>query len=151
MKTSIVERHEVVQIATLLGVAIDAGLNVVAALESVIPRAKGPLSSKFAKLLVGLNMGGNLYDELAQLRSEEKRPVLDELVVKFQVSLQFGTPLVEQLSMLVGTNRSLIAAEQLAIAAKKENLMLLPLVFLILPITVVFALFPSMQYLNLNQ
>jgi tight adherence protein C len=53
--------------------------------------------------------------------------------------------------MLVGTNRSLIAAEQLAIAAKKENLMLLPLVFLILPITVVFALFPSMQYLNLNQ
>ncbi len=151
MKTSIVERHEVVQIATLLGVAIDAGLSVVAALESVIPRAKGPLSSKFAKLLVGLNMGGNLYDELAQLRSEEKRPVLDELVVKLQVSLQFGTPLVEQLSMLVGTNRSLIAAEQLAIAAKKENLMLLPLVFLILPITVVFALFPSMQYLNLNQ
>ena len=62
MKTSIVERHEVVQIATLLGVAIDAGLSVVAALESVIPRAKGPLSSKFAKLLVGLNMGGNLYD-----------------------------------------------------------------------------------------
>ena len=151
MKTSIVERHEVVQIATLLGVAIDAGLSVVAALESVIPRAKGPLSSKFAKLLVGLNMGGNLYDDLAQLRSEEKRPVLDELVVKLQVSLQFGTPLVEQLSMLVGTNRSLIAAEQLAIAAKKENLMLLPLVFLILPITVVFALFPSMQYLNLNQ
>jgi tight adherence protein C len=151
MKTSIVERHEVVQIATLLGVAIDAGLSLVAALEEVIPRAKGPLSSKFSKLLVALNMGGNLYDELAQLRSEEKRPVLDELVVKLQVSLQFGTPLVEQLSMLVGTNRSLIAAEQLAIAAKKENLMLLPLVFLILPITVVFALFPSMQYLNLNQ
>ena len=151
MKTSIVERHEVVQIATLLGVAIDAGLSLVAALESVIPRAKGPLSSKFSKLLVGLNMGGNLYDELAQLRDEEKRPVLDELVVKLQVSLQFGTPLVEQLSMLVGTNRSLIAAEQLAIAAKKENLMLLPLVFLILPITVVFALFPSMQYLHLNQ
>lgn len=151
MKTTIVERHELVQIATLLGVAIDAGLSLVAALEAVIPRAKGPLASKFSKLLVALNMGGNLYDELAQLRSEEKRPALDELVVKLQVSLQFGTPLVDQLSMLVGTNRSLIASEQLAEAAKKENLMLLPLVFLILPITVVFALFPSIQYLNLNQ
>lgn len=151
MKTTIVERHELVQIATLLGVAIDAGLSLVAALEAVIPRAKGPLASKFSKLLVALNMGGNLYDELAQLRSEEKRPALDELVVKLQVSLQFGTPLVDQLSMLVGTNRSLIATEQLAEAAKKENLMLLPLVFLILPITVVFALFPSIQYLNLNQ
>ncbi len=151
MKTTITERHEVVQIATLLSVAIDAGLSLVAALESVIPRAKGPLTKKFSKLLAALNLGGNLYDELAQIRSEERRPALDELVVKLQVSLQFGTPLVEQLLMLVGTNRSLIASEQLAEAAKKENLMLLPLVFLILPITVVFALFPSMQYLNLNR
>jgi tight adherence protein C len=84
------------------------------------------------------------------MRVDQKSPALDELALKLQVSLQFGTPLAEQLTLLVGTNRSFIASAQLAESAKRENLMLLPLVFLILPITVVFALFPSLQYLSLN-
>jgi tight adherence protein C len=100
--------------------------------------------------LAALELGGNLQDELGQLRVSQKSPALDELVLKLQVSLQFGTPLAEQLALLVHTNRSLIASEQLAESAKRENLMLLPLVFLILPITVVFAVFPSLQYLSLN-
>ena len=150
MKNSLDERCEVVQLATVLSVALNSGLGVVAALEAVIPRASGPISQKFSQLLAALDLGGNLQDELGQLRTSHKSPALDELVLKLQVSLQFGTPLADQLLLLVRTNRSLIASEQLALAAKKENLMLLPLVFLILPITVVFAVFPSLQYLSLN-
>ena len=150
MKNSLDDRYEVVQLATVLGVALNSGLGVVAALEAVIPRASGPISKKFSQLLVALELGGNLQDELGQLRTSHKSPALDELVLKLQVSLQFGSPLADQLLLLVRTNRSLIASEQLALAAKKENLMLLPLVFLILPITVVFAVFPSLQYLSLN-
>ena len=150
MKNSLDERCEVVQLATVLSVALNSGLGVVAALEAVIPRASGPMSKKFSQLLVALELGGNLQDELGQLRTSHKSPALDELVLKFQVSLQFGSPLADQLLLLVRTNRSLISSEQLALAAKKENLMLLPLVFLILPITVVFAVFPSLQYLSLN-
>jgi hypothetical protein len=33
--------------------------------------------------------------------------------------------------------------------AKQENTMLLPLVFLILPVSILFALYPSLQYLSL--
>jgi tight adherence protein C len=150
LKNSLDDRYEVVQLATVLGVALNSGLGVVAALEAVIPRASGPISKKFSQLLVALELGGNLQDELGQLRTSHKSPALDELVLKLQVSLQFGSPLADQLLLLVRTNRSLIASEQLALAAKKENLMLLPLVFLILPITVVFAVFPSLQYLSLN-
>ena len=150
MKNSLDERYEVVQLATVISVALNSGLGVVAALEAVIPRASGPISQKFSQLLAALDLGGNLQDELGQLRTSHKSPALDELVLKLQVSLQFGTPLADQLLLLVRTNRSLIASEQLALAAKKENLMLLPLVFLILPITVVFAVFPSLQYLSLN-
>jgi len=150
LKNSLDERCEVVQLATVLSVALNSGLGVVAALEAVIPRASGPMSKKFSQLLVALELGGNLQDELGQLRTSHKSPALDELVLKFQVSLQFGSPLADQLLLLVRTNRSLISSEQLALAAKKENLMLLPLVFLILPITVVFAVFPSLQYLSLN-
>lgn len=150
MKSSQFERHEVVQLATLLAAALNAGLGVVASLETVVPRASGPIAQRFARLLAALELGGNLQDELGQLRVSQKSPALDELVLKLQVSLQFGTPLAEQLALLVHTNRSLIASEQLAESAKRENLMLLPLVFLILPITVVFAVFPSLQYLSLN-
>lgn len=150
MKNSQAERHEVVQLATLLAVALNAGMGVVASLETVVPRASGPISQRFTRLLAALELGGNLQDELGQMRVSQKSPALDELVLKLQVSLQFGTPLADQLALLVGTNRSLIASEQLAESAKRENLMLLPLVFLILPITVVFAVFPSLQYLSLN-
>jgi tight adherence protein C len=150
MRKLLGERHEVVQLATLLAVALNAGLGVVASLEAVMPRASGPIAKRFTRLLAALELGGNLQDELGQMRVDQKSPALDELALKLQVSLQFGTPLAEQLILLVGTNRSFIASAQLAESAKRENLMLLPLVFLILPITVVFAVFPSLQYLSLN-
>jgi tight adherence protein C len=75
---------------------------------------------------------------------------VDELVLKLQVALQFGSPLADQLSKLAKSNRATVAQKLEEQAARNETLMLLPLVFLILPITVVFAVFPSMQYLQIK-
>jgi tight adherence protein C len=148
---AIAEREEVAQLATLLSVAFDAGLGIVAALEEVIPKARGSASKKFQRLLDALALGGNLHEELNQIRNVEKHPGLDELVLKLQASLQFGTPISDQLTNLARSNRAYVSQAQLAQAAKRENLMLLPLVFLILPVTVLFAIYPSLEYLNLNQ
>lgn len=144
------ERDEVAQLATLLSVAFESGLGIVAALEEVIPRASGSIAAKFQRLLQSLSLGGNLQDELAQIRNLVKNPALDELAIKLQASLQFGTPISAQLSSLARSNRELVAQGLQSQAAKRENLMLLPLVFLILPVTVLFAIYPSLEYLNLN-
>jgi tight adherence protein C len=142
--------HEIAQLASLLSVAFDSGLGVVAALEEVIPKSRGRNSLKLQRLLDALKFGGNLYEELDLLRDPSRNPALDALTLKLQATLQFGTPIANQLSALARSNRSTIAQFQLTEASKRETLMLLPLVFLILPVTVLFAIYPSTQYLNLN-
>lgn len=143
-------RAEAAQLALLLSVAFDSGLGVLASLERVVRTAKGLIAKKFKRLLDSLELGSNLWEELAELRRSSKDPALSELVLKLQVALQFGSPLAEQLSKLAKSNRASVTQQLQEEAAKRENLMLLPLVFLILPITVVFAVFPSMQYLQIN-
>jgi tight adherence protein C len=142
--------YQVSQLSALLSVAIDSGMSMIAALDETFTRASGPIASKFHRLLAALDLGGNLFDELAKLRTGTRDRSLDELVVKLQVALQFGSPLSAQLSDLARSLRQQVAQQQLAQSTKRENLMLLPLVFLILPITVIFAIFPAMQYLNVS-
>jgi tight adherence protein C len=143
-------RAETAQLALLLSVAFDSGLGVLAALDRVIRNARGSTAAKFKRLLNALDLGSNIWEELAELRQSSKDPAVGELVLKLQVALQFGSPLADQLSKLAKSNRAVVAQQLQEQAAKNENLMLLPLVFLILPITVLFAVFPSIQYLHIN-
>lgn len=149
-KENLEEMHEVAQLSTLLAVAIDSGLSLVGALDATFSRAQGPVARKFQRLLAALALGGNLFDELAKIRNNGVGRGLSELVVKLQVALQFGSPLAQQLSELSRSLRQQVAQQQLTQATKKETLMLLPLVFLILPVTVLFAVFPALQYLNIK-
>lgn len=146
---SLEQIHQVSQLSMLLAVALDSGLSLVAALHETFSRAQGQVASKFKRLLAALELGGNLFDELDALRANAGNSPIGALVIKLQVSLQFGSPLSQQLMDLSQTLRHQVAQTQLATATKKENLMLLPLVFLILPVTVLFAVFPAVQYLKI--
>lgn len=147
---SLKARAETAQLALLLSVAFDSGLGVLAALDRVMRNARGLTASKFKRLLSSLELGSNLWEELGEIRRSANDSAVVELVLKLQVALQFGSPLADQLSKLAKSNRAAVAQKLQEQAARNENLMLLPLVFLILPITVVFAVFPSMQYLQIN-
>lgn len=143
-------RNEIAQLSVLMSVALDSGISLVSSIEAVMGKATGEVAGRFQTLLKSLEFGANLSEELNNLRIQSRQPALDELVIKLQVSFSFGTPLAEQLAALASSNREFVAQTQFSQAAKRENLMLLPLVFLILPVTVLFAIFPSLQYLNLN-
>lgn len=147
---SLKAQAEAAQLALLLSVAFDSGLGVLAAVDRVMQNARGDTAKKFKRLLDSLELGSNLWEELAELRRGSRDSAVGELVLKLQVALQFGSPLADQLSKLAKSNRASVSQHLQEQAAKNENLMLLPLVFLILPITVVFALFPSLQYLQIN-
>lgn len=149
-KENLEQTHQVAQLSSLLAVALDSGLSLVGAIDVTFANAQGDVASRFQRLLASLELGGNLYDELQRLRTKHSASAVNELVIKLQVSLQFGSPLSQQLVEFSRALRSQIAQKQLSQAAKKENLMLLPLVFLILPVTVIFAIFPALQYLNIN-
>ena len=137
-------------LSALLSVAIDSGLSIIGAIEATFLEAGGEVASKFRRLLSSLGLGGNLYDELMKIRSNSKESALNELIVKLQIAIQFGSPLSQQLSDLSQSLRRQLAHLEITEAARRENLMLMPLVFLILPVSVVFAIYPTLQYLNLS-
>jgi tight adherence protein C len=141
--------NQVAQFSLLLAVALDSGLSLVGAIHETFSLAQGDVAKQFQRLLASLELGGNLYGELAVIRAKVGGNALGDLIIKLQVSLQFGSPLSDQLMAFAKSLRQQIAQAQLTQAAKQENLMLLPLVFLILPVTVLFAVFPAIQYLNL--
>ena len=149
LKREISNNNEVATIATLIAVGVDAGLSLSAAIEAAVADAKGSVADRFRRLIGSLDLGGNLPDELSIMRNGASGP-LAELVVKLQIALEFGSPVAEQLQQFSASLRATINHQRFTMAAKQENTMLLPLVFLILPVSILFAIFPSMQYLNLN-
>lgn len=149
-KSDLQQKHEVAQLSTLLAVASESGLSLVGALYETFTHADGDVASHFKRLLAALELGGNIFDELDVMRTKSGSGALSDLVIKLQVSLQFGSPLAEQLMQFAQSLRQQVAQAQLTQASKKENLMLMPLVFLILPVTVLFAVFPALQYLNIS-
>jgi tight adherence protein C len=149
-RSNLEQVHQLSQLTLLLAVALDSGLSLVAAMDETFSRAEGKVASKFKRLLSALELGGNLFDELDALRRNAGNGPVGDLVIKLQVSLQFGSPLSRQLMDFSESLRRQLAQSQSTAATKKENLMLLPLVFLILPVTVLFAVFPAIQFLNIT-
>ena len=149
LKREISINDEVATIATLISVGVDSGLSLSASIEVAISEAQGEVAKKFQTLIRSLDLGGNLPDELSSMRAHSSG-ALSELILKLQIALEFGSPLADQLTQFSSGLRATISHQRMAMGTKQENAMLLPLVFLILPISVLFALYPSMQFLDLN-
>jgi len=86
------------------------------------------------------------------IASWEKLPsnTLTELSQKLRVSLERGTPIAQQLDQLAQTAISNSQALLLRKAGSNETKMLIPTIFLILPITILFTIYPSLSLLNLK-
>lgn len=111
-------------------------------------------SGKFAILLrrlgVRLTLGENIEQALEMLSAEAKSPLVTEFSNKLQLSLTRGTPLATQFYQLSASAKAQLRVAQLKAAGRNELKMLIPLVFLILPVTIAFAVFPSLQLLQLG-
>ena len=64
------------------------------------------------------------------------------------VAIERGTPLAEVLRAQAGDVREMSKRALLEAGGKKEISMMLPVVFLILPVTVLFALYPGLLTLT---
>jgi tight adherence protein C len=142
--------YELSQLVSMMAVAIDSGMSIGSAIQEVFGGASGALASELKKVLRAIDLGANLYGEIERLRAGQKHSGTGDFLLKLLIALEFGSPLVDQLESLANSLTRKVEQHLITISAKKENTMLLPLVFLILPITIIFALFPSMQYLRLS-
>lgn len=134
----------------LLALGLRAGDDVHGALARILPRLNGALEQRFSALLAALDLGASLSDELGRLAEQTSSRPLQEFANKLAQALRRGTPLATVMTEQAESVRATIRNELLKQAGKNETRMLIPLVFLILPVTVVFAVFPSLQLLQLG-
>jgi tight adherence protein C len=64
------------------------------------------------------------------------------------VAIERGTPLADVLRAQAADAREVRKRSLMEIGGRKEILMLVPVVFLVLPVTVIFALYPGLAQFN---
>lgn len=141
---------ELPEIAELLAVALAAGETLYSAIQLVAFRANGLLPRELQNLIRVLDLGSNLPAELDALVDRIPGRQVAEFSSKLQLAIARGTPLAAVMSEQALSVRGELHQQLMAAAGKNETRMLIPLIFLILPVTVLFAVYPSLQLLNLT-
>ena len=134
----------------LLSVALSSGESIYAALRRVVPRISGILGTELAAMLRALEFGSDLEFELSELAERLPQQQVVEMCNKLTIALRRGTPLSRVLAEQAQAVRQEVSNQLLKRAGKNETRMLIPLVFLILPVTILFAIYPSLQLLNMS-
>lgn len=133
----------------MLTLAVGAGESPVSSLKRIASRAHGHLAREIREVVRDVEDGAPfskaLDDMSRRIGSASVRRFVDSIII----SLSRGTSLVETLSHNVHESRNQERMKLLNAAGKSEISMMIPVVFLILPISILFALFPSLSALNL--
>jgi tight adherence protein C len=137
-------------IAELLALAVAAGESPVAALDRVVSRTGGELARDLAGVLAAIRTGepvGSAFDKLAATTGV---PLVARFADGIAVAVERGTPLADVLHAQAADVREAGRRELIEAAARKEILMMVPVVFLVLPVTVMFAFYPGVIGLSLT-
>jgi tight adherence protein C len=137
-------------VAELLALAVAAGESPVAALDRVVRRSGGELSSDLAQVLAEVRTGepvGSAFDTMAATTG---LPLVARFAQGIAVAVERGTPLADVLHAQAADVREAGRRELIEVAARREVAMMVPVVFLVLPVTVLFAFWPGVVGLSLT-
>ena len=135
-------------IAELLALSVAAGEGAVGALERVTTRSHGELARELSRALADARSGAPLVVALERVADRTSLAELRRFVDGVAVAVERGTPLAEVLRAQAVDVREAGRRRLMEAGARKEIAMMLPVVFLLLPLTVLFALFPGFYGLS---
>lgn len=137
-------------VAELLALAVSAGETPLAALERVSGSTSGTLSEELATTLADVRSGIPLPEALSAMATRTGVSTIARFTDGVATAIERGTPLAQVLRSQAEDARDISHQELLELGGKKEIHMMVPVVFLILPITVLFALFPGLRMLSMS-
>jgi tight adherence protein C len=137
-------------IAELLALAVAAGESPVAALDRVVRRSGGELSSDLGRVLAAVRTGEPVGAAFDRMAASTGLPLVARFAQGIAVAVERGTPLAQVLHAQAADVREAGRRELIEVAARREVLMMVPVVFLVLPITVLFAFWPGVVGLHLT-
>ena len=134
-------------VAELLALSVGAGENVAAAVERVAD-GRGPLCAELRRALGEVRTSTPLLDALTAMSARLGVRPLGRFVDGIAVAVESGSPLAEVLRAQAGDARDAERRRLLETGGRREVQMMVPVVFGVLPVTVVFAVVPVLAQLQ---
>jgi tight adherence protein C len=133
----------------LMTLSIMAGESVPAAFARVAKVLRAGIGSEFDSVVADIRAGSSTVDALDEMRRRLPLPGVARLVDALITGIERGAPLADVLRAQADDGREMRRRMLLEMGGRREVLMLVPVVFLILPVVVVFALLPGLVSLDL--
>ncbi|HTN54603.1 MAG TPA: type II secretion system F family protein [Microbacterium sp.] len=133
-----------------LALCLSAGESLLDALRRVSGIGTGQLTEELRQTVLAVHTGSPLADALGETATRLQLPGLSRAVDQIVAALEHGAPLAAVLHAQAADARDEAKRVLIEQAGRKEITMLLPLVFLILPLSVLFAVYPGLFILRLG-
>jgi tight adherence protein C len=131
-------------VADLLALAVAAGEGPVGALERVSKVSTGELGRELGRALADARAGASLVHALDGIGERTSMPPLARFADGIAVAVERGTPLADVLRAQAADVREVRKRHLMEIGGRKEIAMMIPVIFLVLPVTILFALYPGL-------
>jgi len=141
---------ELPTILEFLTLSLSAGEGILDGIRRVARISRGELAAELASVSSDLSSGIPLGESLTALSAALQVAPLTRAIEQITGALDRGTPLAEVLRAQAQDARDEAKRELLELSGKKEVAMLVPLVFLILPVTIAIAIFPGLFVLQVG-
>lgn len=141
--------HQVADTAELLALSVSAGESIPNALHRVQRVSGYELGRQLKTVLDAIESGVPVSRALAALATQTRSAQLARLLDTLTSAIDRGAPLAQTLREQARDLRDEARRNLIESGGRKEIAMLFPVVFIILPITVVFALYPGLVALTL--
>ncbi len=141
---------ELPTVLDMLALALAAGEGVLDALRRVARVGNGDLAAELGRVAAQAGTGIPLGVALRRMSDDLDIPAVTRAVEQMVGALERGSPLADVLRAQAQDARDDAERRMLESAGSREIAMMVPLVFLILPVTVAFALAPGFMVLQIG-
>ncbi len=142
--------EELPTLLEFLSLCLAAGEGLRDALDRVGRIGSGELTAEIRRAVLHSGTGSNLSDALVDLGRRLDVPPLSRSLEHLVAAIDRGAPLAGVLQAQAGDAREEAKRSLIEQAGRKEIAMLFPIVFLLLPMSVIFAVFPGIVMLRLG-
>ena len=142
--------EELTSILQMCSIMISAGESPINALKYIADRSDGVLPNLICKELGALASEGTLIKTLENLAAISGSKQVKRVGNSLQVAINRGSPLLQVLQNQVTSLNKEIHIQLLKKSGQSEIALLIPVVFLILPVSILFAIWPSIYGLNMS-
>lgn len=133
----------------LLVLALMAGESVPAAFARISGLLRGPLAAEIDSVLADVRSGSPVVEALEAFAHRVDDAAVARFVDALCTGIEKGAPLADVLRAQADDGREQRRRRLLEMGGRREVWMLVPVVFLIMPVVVVWALFPGLVSLDL--